>query len=124
MNYNTLLPGGPHEPLRPFLAAKSPSMTYAQSCSAGSSPSTDFISRESSVRSAASNNVLGIMPGSPAEAQRPPYQHHGYASPPLDTLAELDGVGAFPSPAISELAGPTPTTSRPSMPFRPYRPSR
>lgn len=128
ITHNTLLSGGSHEPLRPSLAAKSPSTTHARAYSAGSLPSTGCISRETSGRSAASNNVLGFTPGSPGEALRPQYSQYGsqygYTSPPLDTLAELDGASALPSPASSEMARPTPTTVRPPMSFRPYRPSR
>lgn len=126
--YSTLHPSGAHEPQWPSPVSKSP-------FSAGSSPST--VSRETSLRSASSsnnnnnndNNALGIMSGTSAEAQRPQYyqrygSQYGHASPPLDTLAELDGGGAFPSPAISEMAAPTPTTSRGSVPLQPYRPSR
>lgn len=115
-------------PVRPSLPhGPSSFKTY----SAGSSPSTGLLSRESSLKSTtASSNVLGIRSGSPAPAFQPyrgvsPQPHAGYSSPSMAYVAELDGSEAFPSPPVSEMAADTPvSTQRPSMSYRPYRPER
>ncbi|CAN8098876.1 unnamed protein product [Discula destructiva] len=117
-----------YAPLANAPVGPSPSSTKG---SPSSSDLTGFVSRDASVRSTATGNkTLGTRSGSPA-AQRPQYyqlggsQQLGYGSEPMGVLAELDGSDAFPSPPISEMAGPTPlSTARPSIPFRPYRPER
>lgn len=102
--------------------AKAPSS--AATYSAGSSPSTGFLSRDSSVRSTttSNNNGLGIQSYQPYGSGA---QQFGYSSPAMSTLAELQGSAAFPSPPVSEMAGPTPVSAtRSSIAFRGFRPDR
>lgn len=120
-------------PVRPPRPSKAPSTaTY----SITSSPSTGYLSRETSVRSTETvpgSNASGSPYHQYGAGSQQQHQHFGYVASPMDTLAELDGSDAFPSPRpisppISEMAASTPvSTTRPSLPpspYRPYRPDR
>lgn len=128
-------PQGPNQVAYAALPAKAPSSTITYSPGSSASSTVGSVSREASLRSTAtsSNSALGTRSGGSPAAQRPLYHQYGssqtqfggYAGSPMGTLAELDGSDVFPSPPISEMAGPTPVvTKRPSMWFRPYRPER
>lgn len=126
-----------HTPPQPTTSSNQPHYTqspgsgYAPSY-AGSSPSSDAFTRNTSVRSA-NSNVLGIMPspslnGSPKQKQQQRWvgqygtaEQYMQQSPPLGTVAELDATNSS-RPAS---ASPSASTRLPASTYRPpHWPSR
>lgn len=124
--------GASDVPLAAARAAESPAASYARSYSPASSPSTDMVSRETSMRSESSHG-LGIAPASPrlsdgAGRQQCATAPQSYASQgqqyldprqlhrPLATLAELDGTD------VSRPTREPPRTSLAPLAYRPYKP--